>query len=109
MLHGEKETTPAGNPRAPPMMEYLRWLANAWESLPQETIAKSFKQCGITNAVDGTEDDQIHCFKAEGPIPDGLQLLSTQRMMEEVYEQFNEIDLLQDAENDFLSDESIEF
>jgi hypothetical protein len=37
------------------------------------------KSCGITNAIDGTEDDQIHCFKSDGPIPSGRALLSNCR------------------------------
>jgi hypothetical protein len=34
------------------------------------------KSCGITTAVDGYEDEQIHCFKSDGPIPSGRALLT---------------------------------
>lgn len=103
MLHGQKEVTAGGNPRAPPMMEYLGWLVKAWDELPQATIVASFKQCGIMNAIDGSEDNHIHCFKPEGPIPDGFQMLRTaenEQLAEELFEQFDEIDLLQDEDYD---------
>ena len=34
--------------------------------------------CGITNNADWSEDDQIHCFKPHGPIPEGLEVLEVQ-------------------------------
>ncbi|KAH9368345.1 hypothetical protein HPB48_004537 [Haemaphysalis longicornis] len=33
--------------------------AEAWRSLPDDLIAKSFKKTGISNAMDGSEDDQF--------------------------------------------------
>ena len=35
------------------------WIKCAWDDIPEEMIIKSFKKCGITNALDGTEDDII--------------------------------------------------
>jgi hypothetical protein len=55
------------------------------------------KSCGITNAVNGTEDDQIHCFKSDGPIPSGRALLTNCR------EKKDDAELqlfLQDVENE---------
>uniref|UniRef100_A0A914LH27 DDE-1 domain-containing protein n=1 Tax=Meloidogyne incognita TaxID=6306 RepID=A0A914LH27_MELIC len=54
-VHGEKETTPKGNVKAPSMLVYLSWIAEAWENLSEEMIANSFKICGISNNVDGSE------------------------------------------------------
>ena len=34
---------------------------------------------GITDASDGSEDDQIHCFKPDGSIPIGAELLRKAR------------------------------
>jgi hypothetical protein len=31
-------------------------VKTSWESAKQEIIVKSFKKCGIGNALDGTED-----------------------------------------------------
>ena len=33
------------------------WVLDAWRSLPAEMVAQSFKKCGISNAMDGTEDE----------------------------------------------------
>jgi hypothetical protein len=64
MIHGERELTTGGNPRPPSMDIYLQWIVNAWAELKPETIEKSFKVCGITNANDGSEDELIHFLKS---------------------------------------------
>ena len=33
------------------------WVLDAWRSLPAEMVARSFKKCGISNSMDGTEDE----------------------------------------------------
>lgn len=73
----EKELTQGGNPRPPPMEQYLQWVVDAWASVSKELIVSSFKTCGISNALDGTEDKLIHCFSPRGPIPEGRDLLKT--------------------------------
>uniref|UniRef100_A0A914HR30 DDE-1 domain-containing protein n=1 Tax=Globodera rostochiensis TaxID=31243 RepID=A0A914HR30_GLORO len=83
MLHGEKTTTSSGNTRAAPMNIYLNWIHEAWEGIPKENISKSFKTCGITNAFDGSEDGEIHCFKEDGPVPNGMLRLQQAREMAE--------------------------
>ena len=37
----------------------LRWVKEAWESLTSEIIVRSFKKTGISNMLDGTEDDDL--------------------------------------------------
>ncbi len=78
LLSGEKSYTPAGNMHAVSVDIYLEWVLNAWESISKELIQNSFKVCGISNAVDGSEDDLVHCFKDDGPCPEGRQLLQTE-------------------------------
>ena len=34
----------------------LRWIKNAWDKVTPDIIRKSFKKCGISNAIDGSED-----------------------------------------------------
>lgn len=58
---------------------YLRWIFEAWNALPDEAIAKSFKNCGITTANDGSEDDKIACFRPTGAAPMGLDILRKAR------------------------------
>uniref|UniRef100_A0A914H9R2 HTH CENPB-type domain-containing protein n=1 Tax=Globodera rostochiensis TaxID=31243 RepID=A0A914H9R2_GLORO len=115
MLHGEKTTTSNGNTRAAPMNIYLNWIYEAWEGIPKENISKSFKTCGITNAFDGSEDGEIHCFKKDGPVSNGMLRLQQAREMAEfdilaegIAGLFEEVDLEQDEENGFVSDGSVE-
>jgi hypothetical protein len=35
------------------------WVKTSWESVKQEIAMKSFKKCGISNALDGTEDNVL--------------------------------------------------
>uniref|UniRef100_A0A914E307 DDE-1 domain-containing protein n=1 Tax=Acrobeloides nanus TaxID=290746 RepID=A0A914E307_9BILA len=107
MMHGEKEVTKGGNPKSAPMAEYLQWIVDAWDSLPKELISKSFKSCGITNATDGSEDDEIHCFKADGPVPSGRILLQQARDAKELAQLLEKVDLEQEEENFYDSDASI--
>ena len=41
---------------------FTKWVGQAWEevSADKELIIRSFKKCGISAPIDGSEDDQIH-------------------------------------------------
>ena len=60
MTSGPFEFTPAGKKKAPSRNLVLRWIKEAWAEIPQEMVIKSFKTCGISNALDGTEDDVVY-------------------------------------------------
>ena len=53
--------------RSPPAAAFEKWnwirsasgLLRPWEDIPSELIKKSFRKCCITNALDGTEDDEM--------------------------------------------------
>ena len=60
MTLGPFEFTPAGKKKAPSRNLVLRWIKEAWAEIPQEMVIKSFKTCGISNALDGTEDDVVY-------------------------------------------------
>ena len=60
MITGPFEFTPAGKKKAPTRNLVLQWIKEAWQEIPQEMVKKSFKSCGISNAMDGTEDDAIY-------------------------------------------------
>ena len=40
----------------------LQWIDRVWSEIPAELIVKSFKSCGIPNALDGTEDEGVKRF-----------------------------------------------
>lgn len=59
MAAGSHEKTPTGRLKRASLQQVCQWILNAWRSLSVETIVKSFKVTGISNAMDGTEDDQL--------------------------------------------------
>ena len=61
----DKSRTAAGNLRAPSKELLARWVVASWQKLSPELIKKSFLSCGLTNAVDGSEDDLIVCLQGE--------------------------------------------
>uniref|UniRef100_A0A1E1XNV4 Putative transposase n=1 Tax=Amblyomma sculptum TaxID=1581419 RepID=A0A1E1XNV4_AMBSC len=56
----KEERTPKGNLKKPSRQHVLDFVAEAWAAVPEETVARSFKGCGITNALDGSEDGDLH-------------------------------------------------
>jgi len=44
----------------------LQWINKAWQEIPAEMVMKSFKSCGISNALDGTKDDAVYEEETEG-------------------------------------------
>ena len=68
-----------------------------------------FSDCGITIYHDGSEDNQVHCFKEHGPIPEGLFELQMARQLGKQDKAVEEVDAEEDEENGYMSDESLEF
>ena len=60
MISGPFEYTPSGKKKAPTRNLVLRWVNEAWREIPAEMVMKSFRTCGISNALDGTEDDELY-------------------------------------------------
>jgi len=42
--------------KRPSISNVCKWVKNSWQRVKSETIVKSFKKCGISNALDGSED-----------------------------------------------------
>jgi hypothetical protein len=57
MSSGEFTYTKGGNIKKPAHNIVCKWILEAWNEIPKEMIVKSFKKCGISNAMDGSEDD----------------------------------------------------
>ncbi|KAG8236486.1 hypothetical protein J437_LFUL016634 [Ladona fulva] len=51
------DLTPSGRMKQPSISEVCEWVKKSWEDIKAEVIVKSFKKCGISNALDGTEDN----------------------------------------------------
>ena len=106
MASGEQSFTPAGNMRAPDKLICLRWVVKAWEAVTTEVIVKSFKACGISVAIDGSEDDQIHCLKQGGMAADAAPEIS--RLTTEMLEADNEDSAFDDPFDDEDDDNELE-
>lgn len=57
MINGTHTYTKSGLRRKPDLPTICQWILDAWRELPSKIIVKAFKKCGISNAMDGTEDD----------------------------------------------------
>jgi len=44
--------TPAGRVKQPSISNVCEWVRNSWQRVESETIVKSLKKCGISNALD---------------------------------------------------------
>ena len=60
MVNGPFEYSPAGKKKAPSKDQVLRWIHEAWQGIPPNMIQRSFKSCGISNSLDGTEDELVY-------------------------------------------------
>ena len=60
------------------MSQYLDWICKSWNAVDKDVIRNSFKICGLTTALDGSEDTTIHCFK-DKDMAFGLDLLREAR------------------------------
>ena len=63
--------TKGGNLKAPSRSLLCQWVKASWDALPSDTVKKSFSSCAITTATDGSEDENIHCFKPGQPCEEG--------------------------------------
>lgn len=59
MAAGDHDFTPSGKIRRPSVEVLCSWILEAWSTISDEVVVKSFKKTGISNALDGTEDDRL--------------------------------------------------
>ena len=78
IAYREKSCTPSGNVRAPSKVTCLQWVRQAWESVTEEVVCKSFKTCGISVKSDGSEDEEIHCTKSGNVAEDAMAEIAWQ-------------------------------
>ena len=52
--------TPTGRGKWPSISNVWEWVKNSWQWVKSENIVKSFKKCGISTALDGSEDDILY-------------------------------------------------
>ena len=55
---GSQPKTPSGNLKQPARQDVIDWVSQAWSSIKKETLVHSLV-CGISNALDGSQDDLV--------------------------------------------------
>ena len=46
--------------KRPSISNVCEWMKNSWQRVKSDTIVKSSKKCGISNVLDGSEDDILY-------------------------------------------------
>ena len=63
MDEGPHTHTKGGNMCAPPLKQIVQWMLKVWSNLDKDIIIKSFRCCASSIQDDGSEDNEIACFK----------------------------------------------
>ena len=58
-MRQDRAKTAAGNLKQPTRQDAINWVSKAWSSITSDTLKRSFLVCGISNALDGTQDDMV--------------------------------------------------
>ncbi len=96
---GERQFTSGGNPKPPCWQLVCSWIRDAWKEIPEAQIKESFKHCGVSSATDGSEDDEIVCFKPGHVCAAGREILqekSAQLLTTLDLEQFEDAEYSED-------------
>lgn len=67
---GEWALTPTGSLKTAMPEDIARWVHGAWKALPWAMVACAFKKCGISNALNGSEDELMRQVDNEKELPD---------------------------------------
>lgn len=66
MCEDQHSYTKGGNVKPATKFQLASWVKAAWDQIPTELIKKSFIVCGISNALDNSEDERINVLKPDG-------------------------------------------
>ena len=58
-MRQDQAKTTFRNLKQPTRQDAINWVSKALDSISPDTLIRSFKGCGISNALDGTEDDMV--------------------------------------------------
>ena len=60
MADGIHKFTASGRQKKPSEELICSWISQAWNDISAEMITASFLKCGITNNLDGSQDDLVY-------------------------------------------------
>ena len=92
--------TKGGNMHGPPLKQIVQWILKAWSDLGKEIIIKSFGCWTLSIQDEGSEDNEITCFKPEKPLSSGLERLKAAmtEAAKELVDPFSESDMENDPD-----------
>lgn len=59
MVEGTKHLTKQGNLKRPELTTVCQWVVDSWNEIPSDMVMRSFLKCGISNSLDGMQDDEL--------------------------------------------------
>ncbi|KAH9367054.1 hypothetical protein HPB48_009094 [Haemaphysalis longicornis] len=80
--------TPKGNLKKPSRQDVVNFVSKAWAAVSEEVVARSFKRCGISTALDGSEDGELHERLASAIPPSAALPTTSNSVREEVVDLF---------------------
>ena len=69
--------TSGGNIKRASCSQDAKWVVDTWNSVKIEMVQKPFKKTGISQNLDGTEDDLIWEDEESGGIDDEIHIVET--------------------------------
>ncbi|XP_077109885.1 uncharacterized protein LOC143766246 isoform X2 [Ranitomeya variabilis] len=60
MSSDQARLTKVGNLMNPDIELIAKWVRDAWEDIPEDMVERAFKKCGISNAMDGSENSALY-------------------------------------------------
>ncbi|KAH9379448.1 hypothetical protein HPB48_012261 [Haemaphysalis longicornis] len=89
-----RAVTGKGSLKKPSGQDVVNFVSKAWAAVSEEVVTRSFKRCGISTALDGSEDKELHEWLASAILPSVAMPTMSNSVREEV------VDLLFDSESD---------
>ena len=95
MNEGLHTHTKGVNMRGPPLKQIVQWILKGWSDLHKGIIFKSFRCCALSIQDDGSEDNEIACFKPGKPLNSGLEHLKAAmaEAAKDLFDPFTESDI----------------
>jgi hypothetical protein len=75
MQSSDFKETPTERRQKPTILKMCKWVKNSWDAVTTERVFKSFKKCGISNSLNGTEDNLLF-EDSDDSVPDSKELPS---------------------------------
>lgn len=57
--------TPTGRLKRASLATLAQWVADAWAAIPEQMVLASFRKCCISNAMNGSEDDDVWLLSSD--------------------------------------------